>query len=97
MGVGYALTKKYESEDGKNITETYGKPGVPTADEAPENENRLVEVPHPWGLLGVKGLAEAPSFATAPTIINAIFNATGVRFFNLPVDQRLLEKDTRKY
>lgn len=92
MGVGYALSEKYDSENGKNTTETFGELGLTTADEAPEIINRMVEVPHPWGPLGVKGLAEAPSLATAPAITNAIFDATGVRIFNLPVDQELLKK-----
>ncbi len=62
------------------------------ANEAPEIINRMVEVPHPWGPLGVKGLAEAPSLATAPAITNAIFDATGVRIYDLPVDRELLKK-----
>jgi CO/xanthine dehydrogenase Mo-binding subunit/aerobic-type carbon monoxide dehydrogenase small subunit (CoxS/CutS family) len=92
MGVGYALTEKYTSEKGYNVTETQGELGLPMAHEAPEIINRTVEVPHPWGPLGVKGLAEAPSLATAPAITNAIFDATGVRIFNLPVDPSLLKE-----
>ena len=92
MGVGYALTEKYVAEKGQNVTETIGELGLPTANEVPEIINRMVEVPHPWGPLGVKGLAEAPSLATAPAITNAIFDATGVRIFNLPVDRELLKK-----
>lgn len=92
MGVGYALTEKYSAEKGLPVTETHGELGLPKADEAPEITNIIVEVPHPWGPLGVKGLAEAPSLATAPAITNAIFDATGVRIYNLPVDQELLKK-----
>ena len=92
MGVGYALTENYKYDKGINITETFGELGLTTADEAPEIINRVVEVPHPWGPLGVKGLAEAPSLATAPAITNAIFDATGVRIFDLPVNKELLKK-----
>ena len=92
MGVGYALTENYKYDKGKNITETFGELGLTTAEEAPEIVNRVVEVPHPWGPLGVKGLAEAPSLATAPAITNAIFDATGVRIFDLPVNKELLQK-----
>jgi CO/xanthine dehydrogenase Mo-binding subunit len=93
MGVGYALTEKYSSNNGMPVTKTQGELGLPKADEAPEIENRVVEVPHPWGPLGVKGLAEAPSLATAPAITNASFDATGVRIFNLPVNKELLKKE----
>jgi aldehyde oxidoreductase len=91
MGVGYALTENYSSEKGKNVTETFGELGLTTADEAPDIDNIVVEVPHPWGPLGLKGLAEAPSLATAPAITNAIFDATGIRIFNLPVNRDLLK------
>jgi CO/xanthine dehydrogenase Mo-binding subunit len=49
-------------------------------------------VPHPDGPEGVKGFAEAPSLATAPAILNAIYNAVGVRVKDLPADpERVLE------
>ncbi|MEE9617972.1 MAG: hypothetical protein V3T90_13350, partial [Anaerolineae bacterium] len=44
----------------------------------------LVEVPHPQGPLGLKGFAEAPSLATAPAILNAIYDAVGMRITSLP-------------
>ncbi len=96
MGVGYALSEKYVSEKGQNVTRNFGELGLTTADEAPEIINHMVEVPHPWGPLGVKGLAEAPSLATAPAITNAIFDATGIRIFNLPVNRELLKNQILK-
>jgi CO/xanthine dehydrogenase Mo-binding subunit/aerobic-type carbon monoxide dehydrogenase small subunit (CoxS/CutS family) len=85
MGVGYALTEQFKSELGKNITRTLRQCGIPTALEAPEIVTAAVEVPHPWGPLGVKGLAEAPSLATAPAVANAIYDAVGVRLKHLPM------------
>jgi aldehyde oxidoreductase len=92
MGVGYALSENFITEKGQSITKTFGELGLPRANEAPEISNIIVEVPHPGGPLGLKGLAEAPSLATAPAITNAIFNATGVRIFDLPVNKKLLKK-----
>jgi CO/xanthine dehydrogenase Mo-binding subunit len=51
---------------------------------APQITCEIVEVPHPFGPQGVKGFAEAPSLATAPAIINAIYDALGVRITSLP-------------
>jgi CO/xanthine dehydrogenase Mo-binding subunit/aerobic-type carbon monoxide dehydrogenase small subunit (CoxS/CutS family) len=85
MGVGYALTEQFESELGKSITKTLRQCGIPTALEAPDIVTVAVEVPHPWGPLGLKGLAEAPSLATAPAVANAIHDAVGVRLKHLPM------------
>jgi len=92
MGVGYALSESFKTKNGQSVTKTFGELGLPRANEAPEITNINVEVPHPWGPLGLKGLAEAPSLATAPAITNAIYNATGIRIFDLPVNQNLLKK-----
>lgn len=85
MGVGYALSEQFKSERGRNLTTTLRQCGLPTALEAPDIVTVAVEVPHPWGPLGVKGLAEAPSLATAPAVANAIYNAVGVRLRHLPM------------
>ncbi len=85
MGVGYALSEAFKVEQGHNLTQSLRQCGLPRAVDAPEILTRLVEVPHPWGPLGAKGLAEAPSLATAPAIANAIFDAVGVRMRGLPM------------
>jgi CO/xanthine dehydrogenase Mo-binding subunit len=85
MGVGYALSEKFQSQLGQNLTKTLGDCGLPTAREAPDIVTVAVEVPHPWGPLGVKGLAEAPSLATAPAVANAIYDAVGIRLQHLPM------------
>ena len=51
----------------------------------------ILEVAHPFGPHGVKGFAEAPSLATAPAILNAIYDATGVRADTHPSDQETVE------
>jgi CO/xanthine dehydrogenase Mo-binding subunit len=35
----------------------------------------------------MKGFAEAPSMATAPAILNAIYDAVGIRIHDLPADK----------
>lgn len=88
MGLGYALSEQFIVEEGVNLTDTLRKCGIPAADAAPEIIPALVEVPHPEGPLGAKGFAEAPSLATAPAILNAIYNATGVRIHDIPADKK---------
>lgn len=88
MGLGYALSEEYIVEDGINQTDTLRKCRIPSANMTPDIIPALVEVPHPEGPLGVKGFAEAPSLATAPAILNAIYDATGVRIKDIPADKK---------
>jgi len=85
MGVGYALSEQFIVEKGYNVTDTIGRCGIPLAEDVPVVVTRAVEIPHPWGPYGIKGLAESPSLSTAPAIANAIFNAVGIRLFDLPM------------
>jgi aldehyde oxidoreductase len=84
MGAGYALSEQFKIEQGVNLTDTLHKCGLPTAASAPEVISVLVEVPHPSGPLGAKGLGETPPVAVTPAILNAICDAVGVRIRDLP-------------
>jgi len=88
MGLGYALSEEFVVEKGINLTDTLRKCKIPPADMTPEIIPAMVEVPHPEGPLGVKGFAEAPSLATAPAILNAIYDAAGIRINDIPADKK---------
>jgi aldehyde oxidoreductase len=88
MGLGYALSERFLIEEGVNLTDSLHKVCIPTADQAPEIVPVIVEVPHPFSPQGMKGFAEAPSLATAPAILNAIYDAVGVRFRDIPADRK---------
>lgn len=87
MGLGYALSEQYLIEKGYNVTDSLHKVRIPTAEQTPEIIPVIVEVPHPFSPQGMKGFAEAPSMATAPAILNAIYDAVGVRIHDLPADK----------
>ncbi len=92
MGLGYALSEEFIVEKGVNLTDSFAKCRMPLANDAPEIIPVIVEVAHPQGPQGVKGFAEAPSLATAPAILNAIYDATGARIYDIPADkERVLE------
>ena len=84
MGMGFALTEQFIVENGINLTDNLLKCGMTYANNVPEIIPVVVEVPHPFGPEGAKGFAEAPSLATAPAILNAIYNATGARIHQIP-------------
>ena len=51
----------------------------------PEMKAILVENPDPNSPSGAKGIGEPTNELMAPAIANAVFNATGKRFYNLPI------------
>jgi CO/xanthine dehydrogenase Mo-binding subunit len=92
QGIGYALSEQFLVEEGINVTDSLHKCGVPKADRTPDVISVVVEVPHPRGPWGAKGFAEAPSLATAPAILNAVYDAVGARVTSLPATpERVLE------
>ena len=87
QGIGYALCEEYIVKQGQSLTNSFSKYIIPTVEFAPEIIPLVIEVPHPDGPYGAKGFAEAPSMATAPAILNAIYDAIGKRITELPANK----------
>ena len=92
MGIGYALSEKFVIEKGITRTKSLKQCGVPTAEDVPDIISKTVEVPHPHGPLGIKGVAETAILATAPAIANAVFDAVAVRVNELPISKSTLKE-----
>jgi CO/xanthine dehydrogenase Mo-binding subunit len=90
MGIGNALTEHYIEEEGQPWTRHLGQYKMPGIKMTPAMENFIVEHPSADGPWGAKGVGEISSIPISPAIANAIFNATGVRFMALPIDQDAL-------
>lgn len=85
MGVGYALTEHFIQQGGRAQTRHMSEYYIPTVRDMPrELVPIIVEVPDPWGPYGAKGLGEMTTLPTAPAILNAIHDATGVWIDSLP-------------
>jgi aldehyde oxidoreductase len=80
MGVGYALREEYIP--GK--TTDWFSLKFPSIRQSFEMETILVETPRAQGPLGATGVGEMCMVPTAPAVINAIKNATGVWICDLP-------------
>ncbi|HSJ58547.1 MAG TPA: molybdopterin cofactor-binding domain-containing protein [Anaerolineae bacterium] len=85
MGIGTALGEEYVLENGVPQTRRWKDYQAPGIGDVPEMEVHLVEHPTADGPYGAKGIGELPSIPTAPAICNAIYRATGVRVYELPV------------
>jgi xanthine dehydrogenase molybdenum-binding subunit len=83
MGMGYALSEAYHAY-GRNASVTLRDCHVPDICCAPVVEVLLVEQDSMVGLSGGKAVGETGAIPTAPAIINAIYDATGVRIADLP-------------
>ncbi|HOP49851.1 MAG TPA: xanthine dehydrogenase family protein molybdopterin-binding subunit [Ignavibacteriales bacterium] len=85
MSTGYALHEKLEFENGKIKSLNFDKYKIPRANDLPEIKAILIENFDPNTLTGAKGIGEPTNELFAPAIANAIYRATGKRYFNLPI------------
>lgn len=84
MGMGYAVMENVVIDQGKILTDNFSTYIIPTSLDCPEIIVDPVEVPDDSGPFGAKGIAEALSTSITPAIINAIYDAVGVRIQSVP-------------
>jgi CO/xanthine dehydrogenase Mo-binding subunit/aerobic-type carbon monoxide dehydrogenase small subunit (CoxS/CutS family) len=86
MGVGWALTEKMVyDDDGKMVNAALRDYRIPTFADAPRSEVLFADTYDSVGPLGAKAQGECAINAVAPAIANALADATGVRFADLPL------------
>ncbi|MTI95966.1 MAG: nicotinate dehydrogenase medium molybdopterin subunit [Firmicutes bacterium] len=87
MGQGYALMEEIleDKVQGGVLNNSFVDYAIPTAMDAPgEIIVDFIEEPEEKGPFGAKGISEPTQLPTAPAIINAIYDAIGVRIYDLP-------------
>ncbi len=84
QALGQALMEDYKLENGHTTTPGLAKYILPTSLDVPHVTSIIVEDPDPIGPLGVKGIGEPAMVPTIPAIMNAIYDAVGVRITSLP-------------
>jgi len=85
MGEGYALMEEYIQQKGVVKTRKFSEYFIPTVLDMPrELVPIIVEVPDPTGPYGATGVGEMTTLPTAPAILSAIHDATGVWIEELP-------------
>jgi CO/xanthine dehydrogenase Mo-binding subunit len=91
-GMGQALYEDVITDKGQVLNPSFLDYGIPTAMEVPSIISVEVETNDPEGPFGAKESGEGTQLAPAPAIINAIYDAIGVRFKTLPVTpEKVLE------
>lgn len=85
-GIGYGLSEEIVTKEGKVCNNNLMDYRLPTFSDVPQIESEITEVPSQWGPHGAKGLAEGTNAPAAPALANAVFDATGVRVTELPLN-----------
>jgi CO/xanthine dehydrogenase Mo-binding subunit len=86
QGQGFALMEGMELKDGLVLNPNFTDYVVPSSMDTAEIEPCIiVEKPYKHGAFGAKGVGEPAIISVVPTITNAIYHATGVRFNTLPI------------
>jgi CO/xanthine dehydrogenase Mo-binding subunit len=92
QALGQGLMEDYKTEEGRTTTPGFAKYILPTSLDVPRINSVIIEDPDPIGPLGVKGIGEPAMVPTIPAVMNAIYDAIGVRITDLPASpERIVE------
>jgi aldehyde oxidoreductase len=80
QGLGMALMEEFFPGKGENLHDYL----IPTFGDMPPVESILIEDASSVGPYGAKGIGEHAMIPTAPAILNAIYDAIGVRIRKIP-------------
>jgi CO/xanthine dehydrogenase Mo-binding subunit len=99
MGQGYALMEDLilDPETARVLNDSFVDYSIPTSADAPrEMIIDVVEQGDDFGPYGAKGVGEPTQMPTTPAIINAIYDAIGVRIYDLPATPEKILKALKK-
>ncbi|MEW6664719.1 MAG: molybdopterin cofactor-binding domain-containing protein [Thermodesulfobacteriota bacterium] len=96
MGIGYALSEEIVFEGGAQLNPGLRDYVVPTSMDTPPIDVIIVDNYDPTGPFGAKGVGEPILVPTAPAILNAIYDAVGVRLHSLPATPEKVLEALRK-
>lgn len=95
QGIGFALIEErvVDAHSGVVLNANLEEYKIPTVADVPAIIHARLDFPDvAANPTGVKGIGEPPIIPTAPAIVNAVFDAIGVRIRHIPLTrQRLLE------
>lgn len=84
MGLGYALYEDLGVKKGEIANNKFSKYIIPTSMDMPTIQKFIIEDPETSAPYGAKGIGEPVMVPVAPAILNAIYDAVGVRLTSLP-------------
>jgi len=97
QGIGWALNEEYIYDDkGRMQNAGFLDYRIPVCSDVPMIDTVIVEVPNPNHRFGVRGVGETPIVPPMAAIGNAVEDATGVRFTDLPMSPPRVLKALRQ-
>jgi CO/xanthine dehydrogenase Mo-binding subunit len=85
QGIGWALYERMVFDDtGRVVNPSFRNYRIPTFADTPRSEVYFAKTHDSFGPLGAKSMSEAPINPVAPALANALTNACGLRFHDLP-------------
>jgi CO/xanthine dehydrogenase Mo-binding subunit len=92
QALGWALWESVVYERGRVANASMTNCIIPTFADAPELETILVEEPYPFGPHGAKGVGEIPTDGPAAAVAEALEDALGVPFDEVPLLPESIER-----
>jgi len=86
QGLGYAIIEEVRDKDGYLETKNFDDLLIPGSFDMPEIEVTIYESDDPVGPFGAKSVGELGIELIAPAVANALYNATGKRIRELPLN-----------
>lgn len=85
MGLGYALSEEIKMREGVTLNTSFLDYKVFAAEDMPPSESVAIDTYEPEGPFGAKEAGEGLVSPTAPAVCEAVYDAVGVRCFDLPI------------
>jgi 4-hydroxybenzoyl-CoA reductase alpha subunit len=87
MGLGEACFEEVKFDDlGRTLNPNLAEYKIPTTLDVPEIDAIVIESNEPNGPYGAKEVGEGGIMPAIPAIMNAVYDATGIRFRELPLN-----------
>ena len=86
QGIGWALNEEYiYGDDGRLQNPGFLDYRMPVCSDLPMLDSVIIEIPNPKHPQGVRGVGEVPLVPSLAAIRNAVYDALGIRFYDLPM------------
>ena len=85
MGVGMALCEEVQYDEGQTLNGSFLTYRMATSADMPDMQGIHLDTEDPEGPYGAKEAGEGAVCPTTPAIVNAVYDATGIWFHEMPI------------